>query len=66
MSTANVATKPAGPIKRLAVATTVTCAPQAAVYGKCVAASYTDVKKDMCRDEFAKFKDCIKAAMKKR
>lgn len=31
---------------------------QGAVYGKCVAASFQNVKKDMCAKEFMALKDC--------
>ncbi|TFK25682.1 hypothetical protein FA15DRAFT_668197 [Coprinopsis marcescibilis] len=66
MTTLNAASKPTRPIQRLAFHSTVTCATQATTYGKCVAATYTDVRKDSCREEFLKFKDCLREAMKKR
>ncbi|EAU91785.1 hypothetical protein CC1G_04553 [Coprinopsis cinerea okayama7 len=66
MTTGNAASKATRPIQRLAYASTVTCAAQASVYGKCVAATYTDVSKDICRAEFLKFKECLRDAMKKR
>ena len=31
---------------------------QGAVYGKCVAANYQNIKKDMCAREFLALKDC--------
>ena len=31
---------------------------QGAIYGKCVAANYQNVKKDMCAREFLALKDC--------
>lgn len=31
---------------------------QGAVYGKCVAANYQNIKKDMCAKEFLALKDC--------
>jgi hypothetical protein len=48
------------PLKRFAYASTVTCSSQASVYGKCIAASYMDVRKDMCKEEFAKFAECLR------
>ena len=47
------------PIRRLATTTTVTCASQATVYGRCILASYSDARKDMCAAEFAQFKTCF-------
>ncbi|TEB38199.1 hypothetical protein FA13DRAFT_730115 [Coprinellus micaceus] len=64
MNAANTSAKPARPIARLAYASTVTCAAQASVYGKCITASYMDVTKDMCAAEFAKFKDCLREAVR--
>ncbi|KAF5317091.1 hypothetical protein D9611_003831 [Ephemerocybe angulata] len=66
MSATGAASKPARPIARLAYHSTVTCAAQASVYGKCITASYLDVSKDMCSAEFAKFKACLRESMKKR
>ncbi|KAH8080284.1 hypothetical protein BXZ70DRAFT_1012527 [Cristinia sonorae] len=54
------------PLRRLAVASTVTCSQQATVYGKCILATYTDVKKDACKEEFAKFGACLREAMKRK
>lgn len=51
------------PLKRLAVHATTTCASQASVYGKCILVSYTDVHKDICKDEFAKFGQCLREAV---
>ena len=45
------------PIEKFAEAT-AKCAQQGAVYGKCVAANYQNVKKDMCIAEFMALKDC--------
>nr|POE53558.1 hypothetical protein CFP56_28780 [Quercus suber] len=45
------------PIEKFAEAT-AKCGPQGAVYGKCIAANYKDVHKNMCAKEFAAFKDC--------
>lgn len=58
-ATAN-ATKP---LQRLAWHSTTTCAAQASAYGKCILATYTDVKKDICREEFAKFGACLREAV---
>ena len=52
------------PIKRLATATTVTCATPAAAYGECILKSYQDVRKDMCQKEFLAFKDCVQTAVR--
>jgi len=43
------------------------CSPsrQAAVYGKCIVADYNDIHKNKCGAEFAKFQECVKAALKK-
>ncbi|KAF2149267.1 hypothetical protein K461DRAFT_281624 [Myriangium duriaei CBS 260.36] len=38
------------------------CAAEGAVYGKCVAAEYQNVRKDMCLQEFMKLKNCYLAA----
>ncbi|KAI0074166.1 hypothetical protein K474DRAFT_1573434, partial [Panus rudis PR-1116 ss-1] len=51
------------PLRRLAVASTTTCATQASAYGKCILATYTDVRKDACKDEFAKFGACLREAV---
>ncbi|KAF8217812.1 hypothetical protein K438DRAFT_12057 [Mycena galopus ATCC 62051] len=48
---------------RLAVHSTATCSVQASVYGKCILATYTDVTKDVCKDEFAKFAKCLREAV---
>ncbi|EMF14050.1 uncharacterized protein SEPMUDRAFT_124339 [Sphaerulina musiva SO2202] len=53
------------PIEKFAEAA-AKCSPEGAVYGKCVAANYQNVKKDMCAREFLALKDCyIKAAGRK-
>ncbi|KIK67373.1 hypothetical protein GYMLUDRAFT_867582 [Collybiopsis luxurians FD-317 M1] len=54
------------PLKRLAFHATTTCAEHASVYGKCILATYTDVHKDICKDEFAKFGQCLRQAMKRK
>ena len=51
------------PLKRLAYHSTATCSAQAAVYGKCIVATYTDVTKGVCRDEFLYFKRCLEKAV---
>ncbi|KJX96737.1 hypothetical protein TI39_contig603g00012 [Zymoseptoria brevis] len=52
------------PIEKFATAT-AKCTTEGAVYGKCVAASYQNVKKDMCAREFMMLKDCYLAAARK-
>ncbi|KAJ3758205.1 hypothetical protein EV361DRAFT_836246 [Lentinula raphanica] len=52
------------PLKRLAVHATTTCAEQASVYGKCILATYTDVRKDICKAEFDKFGRCLREAVR--
>jgi hypothetical protein len=54
---------PITPLRRLAQHTTVTCAAQASVYGKCIVATYSDVRKDSCKEEFAKFGACVREAV---
>ena len=51
------------PLKRLVYHSTATCSAQAAVYGKCIVATYTDVTKDVCKDEFLSFKHCLEKAV---
>jgi hypothetical protein len=63
MNTSKVAKEAQTPLKRFAYATTVTCSAQASVYGKCIAANYMDVRKDMCQEEFAKFAECLRTAV---
>jgi len=60
----NLSNSASGPIKRLAVAATTTCAAPASVYGKCILANYQDVKKDTCAAEFRAFKDCVQTAVR--
>lgn len=45
------------PIEKFAAAS-AKCTTQGAVYGKCVAANYQNVSKDMCVKEFMALKDC--------
>ncbi|KLO15388.1 hypothetical protein SCHPADRAFT_265832 [Schizopora paradoxa] len=54
------------PLRRLAVHSTTTCSSHAAAYGKCILKSYTDMKKDACKDEFEKFGKCMHEAMKRK
>lgn len=35
------------------------CPNQAAAYGACVNAKYMEVEKDMCREQFVAFKQCV-------
>ncbi|KAF8554693.1 hypothetical protein OG21DRAFT_1484434 [Imleria badia] len=53
------------PLKRLALHSTTTCSSQATAYGKCIVAIYTDVRKDSCKQEFEKFGQCLRQAMKR-
>ncbi|KZW02742.1 hypothetical protein EXIGLDRAFT_371776 [Exidia glandulosa HHB12029] len=62
--TAPAAERITRPLRRLAVASTTTCALHAKAYGACVAASYTDARKDMCSTEFSRFKDCVQTAVR--
>jgi len=50
------------PIQKLAKAT-ASCSEQAAAYGACVNARYLEVEKDMCKEQFAAFKNCVTKAM---
>lgn len=63
----NITPKPATerlrPIKQLALHVTLTCVPQAKIYGKCIVATYTDVRKDVCKAEFESFARCVQAAV---
>ncbi|KAH9083359.1 hypothetical protein EDB83DRAFT_2253966 [Lactarius deliciosus] len=54
------------PLRRLAIASTTTCAKEASDYGKCIVATYTDVHKDMCKAEFEKFGACLRQTMKRK
>jgi len=58
------AVKQPTPLKRLALHTTTTCASQATVYAKCIVANYTDVSKDLCKDQFLLFRDCVREAVR--
>ncbi|PCH43677.1 hypothetical protein WOLCODRAFT_103967 [Wolfiporia cocos MD-104 SS10] len=54
------------PLRRLALHSTSTCSAQASAYGKCILGTYTDIKKDACKDEFVKFGACLREAMKRK
>ena len=60
-STTTTTTKP---LQRLALHSASTCASQAAAYGKCILATYTDVKKDACAEQFAEFGKCLRTAVR--
>ncbi|KAI0358674.1 hypothetical protein OH77DRAFT_1380161, partial [Trametes cingulata] len=51
------------PLRRLAFHSTTTCSAAASAYGKCILATYTDVHKDSCKEEFAKFGACLREAV---
>ena len=51
-------------LRRFALHSTATCVTQASSYGKCVLATYGDVKKDICKEEFAKFRHCVMKAVR--
>jgi hypothetical protein len=57
------ATTAATPLRRLALHSTRTCATQASAYGQCILATYKDVKKDVCKEEFTKFGQCLREAV---
>ncbi|KAJ7178497.1 hypothetical protein C8R43DRAFT_871675 [Mycena crocata] len=58
-------TTPSSPrLARFAAHSTVTCSRQAAVYGQCILATYTDVSKDACKEEFSKFAKCLREAVR--
>ncbi|KAJ7754356.1 hypothetical protein DFH07DRAFT_1061244 [Mycena maculata] len=50
------------PLSRLALHSTAACSVQATAYGKCILAIYTDVTKDVCKEDFAKFAKCLREA----
>ncbi|KAI0093076.1 hypothetical protein BDY19DRAFT_921873 [Irpex rosettiformis] len=54
------------PHRRLALHSTTTCAVQASEYGKCILKTYTDIRKDACKEEFAKFGACLRTAMRRK
>ncbi|KAG6330811.1 hypothetical protein ID866_8275 [Astraeus odoratus] len=50
-------------LKRLAFHSTATCSAEAAAYGRCIASTYMDVRKDSCKEEFEKFGRCLRQAV---
>ena len=50
-------------LRRLAAHSTTTCAVQASAYGKCILGTYTDMKKDACKEEFELFGKCLREAV---
>ena len=60
---AAVAKERGNSLKRLAYHSTATCSAQAAAYGKCIVATYSDVTKNTCKDEFLLFKRCLSNAV---
>ncbi|KIM40071.1 hypothetical protein M413DRAFT_169547 [Hebeloma cylindrosporum] len=53
------------PLKRLAIHSTSTCSLQATTYAKCIVATYKDVTKDICKEEFLQFKICLREAVRR-
>ena len=53
----------ATPLRRFAFHSTTTCSAAASAYGKCILATYTDVHKDTCKEEFQKFGACMREAV---
>ncbi|THV90496.1 hypothetical protein D6D27_05813 [Aureobasidium pullulans] len=45
------------PLEKLITATSK-CTLEGAAYGKCIAAEYQNVRKDMCAKEFMQLKNC--------
>ncbi|KAF9465080.1 hypothetical protein BDZ94DRAFT_1255255 [Collybia nuda] len=66
MNTLKTGTSQVTPLKKLAIHSTSTCSSQASAYGKCILATYTDVRKDICQEEFTKFGECLRKAMKRK
>jgi len=66
MNSSSATTTATKPLQRLALHSTSTCASQAAAYGKCILATYTDVKKDACAEHFAEFGRCLRTAVRLR
>lgn len=52
------------PLRRLALHSTTTCSTTASAYGKCILATYMDVQKDTCKEEFEKFGKCMREAVR--
>jgi NADH dehydrogenase [ubiquinone] 1 alpha subcomplex assembly factor 8 len=64
MTSPSVTTTTTKPLQRLALHSTSTCASQAAAYGKCILATYTDVTKGACAEQFAEFGKCLRTAVR--
>ncbi|KLT40904.1 hypothetical protein CC85DRAFT_286951 [Cutaneotrichosporon oleaginosum] len=62
MSAARATFKDKQPLKTLARASK-SCATQSVAYGACIGRSYQEVHRDMCKDEFKAFKECVQKAM---
>ncbi|THW60756.1 hypothetical protein D6C85_01928 [Aureobasidium pullulans] len=56
-----MSTPRAKPLEKLITATSK-CTLKGAAYGKCIAAEYQNVRKDMCAKEFMQLKNCYLAA----
>ena len=52
------------PLRRFAHASTTSCAAQASDYGRCILATYTDVRKDACKAEFERFGACLRSVVR--
>lgn len=64
MASPSATTTATKPLQRFALHSTSTCASQATAYGKCILATYTDVKKDACAEQFAEFGRCLRTAVR--
>ena len=64
MTSPSATTTTTKPLQRLALHSTSTCSSQAAAYGKCILATYTDVQKDACAEQFAEFGKCLRTAVR--
>ncbi|EPQ57391.1 hypothetical protein GLOTRDRAFT_38198 [Gloeophyllum trabeum ATCC 11539] len=64
MNSATTTTTKSRALRRFALHATSTCATQAEAYGKCILATYTDVRKDACKEEFAKFGACLRESVR--
>ncbi|KXN92476.1 hypothetical protein AN958_08035 [Leucoagaricus sp. SymC.cos] len=63
MNAGKVAKEAQTPLKKFAYASTVTCSTQASAYGKCIAFNYMDIRRDICKEEFAKFAECMRTTV---
>ncbi|KAI5116754.1 hypothetical protein M0805_008367 [Coniferiporia weirii] len=66
MSSSQAASQATTPLRRLALHSTTTCGAHASTYGKCILATYTDVKRDACKAEFEQFGRCLRESMKRK